>query len=237
MPITDAIGMQTPRMPDTSPRWATGTWSGSTATMAASRALKNSWAMHHPTSTTAMVGASATTRMPSEPPIRPMTIHGRRMPSRDEVRSLIRPKNGLPNSDTRAPTPVTSDRLFGARSVPTSELTFSARLTSAGARNTRQVLMYASAYRAMKPQPTRRTAAVRRSIVRPRGQPAAGRRPGRRHPPSGTVAHGGLLTEVSGHPTDTGSLAGSVGAGGSVEPTPRPQMPGERALLERVCEG
>ena len=30
------------------PRWPTGTWSGSTATTAASSALKSNWAMHQP---------------------------------------------------------------------------------------------------------------------------------------------------------------------------------------------
>lgn len=82
--------------------------------------------MHQPTSTTAMLGANATTRTPSEPPSRPTTIHGRRMPHLDEVRSLSLPKNGLANIASRAATPATSDRLLGARSVPTSELTFSA---------------------------------------------------------------------------------------------------------------
>ena len=71
-----------------------------------------------------MLGASATMRMPAEPPTRPMTIHGRRMPSRDAVRSLILPKNGLPTMASRAPTPATSARLFGACSIPTSEFTF-----------------------------------------------------------------------------------------------------------------
>ena len=88
-----------------------------------------------------MLGATATTRTPREPPTRPMTIHGRRMPSRDEVRSLILPKNGLANMASRAPTPVTSARLFGARSIPTRELTFNARVTSRGARNSRMVPM------------------------------------------------------------------------------------------------
>lgn len=106
-----------------------------------------------------MLGASATTRMPREPPTRPMTIHGRRMPSRDEVRSLILPKNGFPTIASRAPIPVTTDRLFGARSIPTSEFILSARLTSRGARKTREVLMNASAYNEMKPHPTRRAAA------------------------------------------------------------------------------
>jgi hypothetical protein len=95
-------------------------------------------------STTGTVGASATTRMPAEPPRRPMIIQGRRMPSRDEVRSLIRPKNGLPTIASRAPTPATSARLFGARSMPTSELTLSASVTSSGARNSRLVLRNAS---------------------------------------------------------------------------------------------
>ena len=123
--------------------------------MAASSALKSSWAMHHPTRTTAMLGASATVRMPRDPPTRPMTIQGRRMPSRDEVRSLILPKNGLPTMASRAPIPATSARLSGARSIPTSELTFKAKVTSRGAMNTRDVLMYASVYSEMKPHPTR----------------------------------------------------------------------------------
>ena len=138
---TEAIGMQMPRTPETRPRWSIGTWSGSTATSAASSALKKTWAMHHPTRTTATLGATATTRTPSEPPINPMTIHGRRMPSRDEVRSLILPKNGFTNIASRAPVPATRARLFGARSIPTSELIFSDRLTSNGARNTRMVPM------------------------------------------------------------------------------------------------
>ena len=82
--------------------------------MAASNALKNSWAMHHPIRTTAMVGANATTRMPSEPPIRPMTIQGRRMPILADVRSLILPKKGFPTMASRAPIPVTNAKLVGA---------------------------------------------------------------------------------------------------------------------------
>ena len=88
-----------------------------------------------------------------------MTIHGRRMPSRDEVRSLILPKNGFPTIASREPIPVTTDRLFGACSIATSEFILSARLTSRGARKTREVLMNASAYNEMKPHPTRCAAA------------------------------------------------------------------------------
>ncbi len=56
---------------------------------------------------------------------------------------------------SRAATPATSARLSGARSIPTSESTFNARVTSRGAMNTRDVLMYASVYSEMKPHPTR----------------------------------------------------------------------------------
>ena len=77
------------------------------------------------------------------------------MPSRAEVRSLSLPKNGLPTIASRAPTPATSARLFGACAVPTRELTFNANVTSSGARNSRLVLMNANVYSAMKPQPTR----------------------------------------------------------------------------------
>ena len=68
-----------------------------------------------------------------------MIIQGRRMPNRDEVRSLILPKNGLANMASSAPVPATSARLFGACSIPTRELIFSAKLTSSGARNNRMV--------------------------------------------------------------------------------------------------
>ena len=102
-----------------------------------------------------MLGASATMRMPREPPSRPMTIHGRRMPSGDEVRSLILPKNGLAKMASRAAIPATSARLFGACLIPTSELIFNAKVTSRGARNISEVLMYASVYSATKPHPTR----------------------------------------------------------------------------------
>ncbi len=55
-----------------------------------------------------------------------MIIQGRRMPSRQEVRSLNLPKSGLHTMASKAPTPATRERLFGARSIPTSELTFNA---------------------------------------------------------------------------------------------------------------
>ena len=154
VPLTAATGRQMPSTPDTSPRCAIGTWSGSTAIWAASSALKNSWAMHHPRRTTATFGANATMRMPSEPPTRPMTIHGRRMPSRDDVRSLSLPKKGLPTMATTAPIPATSAKRPGASSSPTSELIFSASVTSRGAMNSSDVLMTANAYSAMNRHPT-----------------------------------------------------------------------------------
>jgi hypothetical protein len=128
--------------------------------------LKKSWATHHPIRVTAMFGALATTSMPSVPPASPTTIQGLRMPHRDEVRSLIRPKNGLPTMATSAPTAVTRARFRGACSIPTRESTFNASVTSSGAIRTREVLMNASAYSAMNSQPTRRTGACPGSPAR-----------------------------------------------------------------------
>jgi hypothetical protein len=62
------------------------------------------------------------------------------MPHGEVVRSLSLPKNGLPTMASRAPVPVTRARLLGACSMPTSELTFKAKVTSRGARNSRLVL-------------------------------------------------------------------------------------------------
>jgi hypothetical protein len=62
----------------------------------------------------------------------------------DVVRSLSLPKNGFPTIARRAPVAVTSAKLLGACSIPTSELTFKAKVTSRGARNSRLVLMNAS---------------------------------------------------------------------------------------------
>src|SRR5437588_10155380 len=101
--------------------------------------------MHHPSRTTGMFGAKAITRIPAEPPTRPITIQGRRMPRRDDVRSLILPKNGLAIIETKAPTPATSARLFGASLIPTSELIFNGSVTSQGGRNSTLVLVNASA--------------------------------------------------------------------------------------------
>jgi hypothetical protein len=57
------------------------------------------------------------------------------MPEADVVRSLNLPKKGLATIANREPVPVTSARLAGARSIPTRELTRSAKDTSRGARN------------------------------------------------------------------------------------------------------
>jgi hypothetical protein len=77
------------------------------------------------------------------------------MPSREVVRSLSLPKTGFPTMANRAPVPVTNAKLPGACSIPTSELTFNASVTSRGARNSRLVLMNANVYSAMNPHPTR----------------------------------------------------------------------------------
>src|ERR671932_2338693 len=116
--------------------------------------------MPQPMRTTRTLGARAITKIPPEPASRPRTIHGRRLPHRQEVRSLILPKNGFATIDNSPPTPATSDRLFGARSVPTSEFTLRVRVTSRGARNNRLVLRNANVYSTMKPGPTRTPAAA-----------------------------------------------------------------------------
>lgn len=139
-PATDATGTQTPSTPATMPRSVCGTWSARTAACAAISALKNTCAMHHPTSTIATFGASAMTRIPQDPPPRPTIIQVRRMPKRGAVRLPSMPKNGFAKIASSAPTPATSARLFGACSIPTSELTFNARVTTRGARNRRHVL-------------------------------------------------------------------------------------------------
>ena len=66
------------------------------------------------------------------------------MPNRDVVRSLSCPKAGLAKIDSSDPTPATRARLAGARSVPTSEFTLSANVTSNGAMSIRQLLMKAN---------------------------------------------------------------------------------------------
>lgn len=92
-----------------------------------------------------MVGATAAMRMPALPPASPTSIHGRRIPRREDVRSLNRPNSGLATMASSEPSPVTRARLLGARSIPTSELTFSANETSSGARSNREAPAYASA--------------------------------------------------------------------------------------------
>ena len=102
-----------------------------------------------------MLGASATVRMPRLPVARPTAIQGLRMPHREEVRSLSLPKNGLATIASREPTLVTSASRPGAASMPTRSLTFNARETNRGARNSREVPVYASMYRSTKLRPTR----------------------------------------------------------------------------------
>ena len=84
-----------------------------------------------------------------------MTIHGRRMPSGEVVRSLMRPKNGFANSATSPPSPAMSASLSGACLIPTRALTFNARVTSKGARKSREVPMYAKVNSVMNRQPAR----------------------------------------------------------------------------------
>jgi hypothetical protein len=101
-------------------------------------ALKKIWHVHQPTSTTGMFVAVATTSVPAAPPASPMSIHGRRIPAREVARSLRRPNSGLATMASSDPTPVTMARLRGSASMPTRSLTFSAKDTSSGAKNSRE---------------------------------------------------------------------------------------------------
>src|SRR5579883_251571 len=114
--------------------------------------------MHQPTRSTATLGASAAVRMPSEPPTTPTTIHGRRIPSDSDVRSLILPKKGLATMDSSAPIEATSARLVGAWVIPTRALTFRASVTRMGARNSKLVAVKARAYSTSHVHPTRSVA-------------------------------------------------------------------------------
>ncbi len=98
--------------------------------------------------------AMATVMMPMVPPARPTSIQGRRLPRREVVRSLSRPKKGLLTSANSEPAPVIRARLRGARSMPTSSLTLRASVTSSGARNSSAPPAYDNVYRAMKHGPT-----------------------------------------------------------------------------------
>jgi hypothetical protein len=117
--------------------------------------LKNTWQMHQPTRTTEMLDAVATSSVPAAPRTSPVTIHGRRIPNREVVRSLRRPNSVLATMDSSDPMPATMARLRGAASMPTRSLTFKASDTNRGARNSREPPVKDSPYRVMKAQPTR----------------------------------------------------------------------------------
>ncbi len=97
------MGMHTPNIPTTVPRCAGGTRSGMIATIAASTALNDNWAAHHPNSTTLTVGASPITARDAHPHSTPPTSQGLRRPKRERVLSLSAPKTGLLTSATIAP--------------------------------------------------------------------------------------------------------------------------------------
>ncbi len=61
----------------------------------------------------------------------------------------------MANIASKEPTPATSAKLSGARSIPTSDSTFRANVTSKGAISSRMLDMKAAVYRAMKPQTDR----------------------------------------------------------------------------------
>jgi hypothetical protein len=79
------------------------------------------------------------------PPSTPTTIHGRRIPNREVVRSLSLPTNGLPISATSDPIPTTRARAPGARRMPTSALILRVNVMDTGAMRTKLVPRYTAA--------------------------------------------------------------------------------------------
>src|SRR5690606_25526489 len=98
-----------PTSPPMRPRWCGGTWSGSTAVIAASSAWMPSCVTAHPTTSTGIDGATATRQSPTAPAAVPPSIHGLRMPNRERVRSDSRPNSGFPMIPNTAPTAATRD--------------------------------------------------------------------------------------------------------------------------------
>ncbi len=70
-------------------------------------AFAPSWARHHPTVTTATLSPSAMIRNARVMTTVPPTIHGRRRPHRDVVRSENLPNSTLPTVANSAPNPAT----------------------------------------------------------------------------------------------------------------------------------
>jgi hypothetical protein len=107
--VTDATGVQTPEDAGDHAALSLGHLVRQHGHLAASSALKRAGRC-----TTRRgrrdVGRQRDHEDPDEPPSRPITIHGRRMPQREAVRSLILPKNGFPTIVNRAPVPATSDK-------------------------------------------------------------------------------------------------------------------------------
>src|SRR5712691_3725614 len=97
---------------DTVARWRTGTWSGTTADRAASRALAATWKMaHHSTKATKLVALAIKASVIAERIVPPMN-QGRRRPSRDVVRSLKAPAIGLVMRAASTPIAVAIERLL-----------------------------------------------------------------------------------------------------------------------------
>ncbi len=122
-----------PTSPPIRPLRCIGTWSGSTAVIAETSACTPSCVIAQPRTTTPIDGAAAITQSPIAAATTPPSIHGRRMPNRERVRSDSRPKNGLATMPNTAPTAATrlSDVLAPCGS---SSRTRSASVIAAGVR-------------------------------------------------------------------------------------------------------
>ena len=109
-PLTMPSVCDTATQPPTTPRCATGTWSGTVAVSAANIALSAACARHQPTTITATESATASSSSARAPATAPPATHGTRRPKRDVVRSDSAPNSGLATTDTAEPRPVTSPK-------------------------------------------------------------------------------------------------------------------------------
>jgi hypothetical protein len=109
-PATMPSVCETATQPPTTPRWLTGTRSGTAAVRAANIAFSPSCARHQASSISQTPFAKASSSSAAPPAMAPPATHGTRRPNREVVRSESAPASGFATTDTADPTPVTSPK-------------------------------------------------------------------------------------------------------------------------------
>ncbi len=115
-PTTAPTGRLSPTIADAGPRRCGASWSGITAVTATIAEL-NPTAVTTPAAVNPNVpAASSCPTDPTATSTAPSSRNGLRLPSREVVRSLIRPSTGNATSENNAPTPATMDTIVVAPS-------------------------------------------------------------------------------------------------------------------------